>query len=225
MKRLKEAGDAAIAAGDAKVIAVRQPWHALAFSSSDAEKGALLPAGSYQEAVTAYTAALQRAKPHNIACAALYNNRSAAYEHLRQYSEALQDALAASTMRPDWDKVLSPGMWLVGSRGSCRACQSHAAHCASVPSSLSVWLMQAIFRQVLAYIGLKQYGQAMLCCRAGLARCPDSRELLEMEGVLGDLQQRAALRQGNPSSVQPAAGTSALDDALLKLKQAGVLLD
>ena len=82
------------------------------------QKGALLPAGSYQEAVTAYTAALQRADPNNSACAALYNNRSAAYEHLRQYNEALQDALAASTMRPDWDKVLLPGMWHVMRRGS-----------------------------------------------------------------------------------------------------------
>ena len=70
-----------------------------------AGNGASLPAGAYQEAVTAYTAALQHADPRNGACAALYNNRSAAYEHLRRYSEALQDARAASAVRPDWDKV------------------------------------------------------------------------------------------------------------------------
>ena len=77
----------------------------------------------------------------------------------------------------------------------------------------------------MAYIGLKQYGHAVLSCKAGLARCPDSKELLEMEEVLGDLQQRKkARREGGPASLQPAAGNSALDDALSKLKQAGVLL-
>ena len=76
----------------------------------------------------------------------------------------------------------------------------------------------------MAYIGLKQYGQAMLCCKAGLAGRPDSRELLEMEEVLGDLLQRETHRQGTPPALQPAAGAHALDEALAQLKKAGVLL-
>ena len=81
---------------------------------------------------------------------------------------------------------------------------------------------QACFRQAMALIGLKQYAEAGQRCAAGLKRCPGSEDLLELRALLADLQRREECRASAASAGPEAAGLSALDAALDKLKQAGV---
>ena len=102
----KQAGNAAAAAGDAR-LQLPQHLHARVLSPLVSATTRVCPflAGAFEEAITNYTSALQHADPRDKACAALYSNRSAAYERLHRYSAALQDAQAASALRPDWDKA------------------------------------------------------------------------------------------------------------------------
>jgi tetratricopeptide (TPR) repeat protein len=62
-------------------------------------------AGEFQAAIDAYTAALKALSEPTADCAALYSNRSAAYERLSQFAEALSDGDCAVSLRPAWDKV------------------------------------------------------------------------------------------------------------------------
>ncbi len=63
------------------------------------------PAGDYEAAIDAYTAALNVLPEAATDSAALHSNRSAAHERLSRYAEALSDADRAVALRPDWHKV------------------------------------------------------------------------------------------------------------------------
>jgi tetratricopeptide (TPR) repeat protein len=167
-------------------------------------------AGDFQAAITSYTAALQDAGTPTDERAALLSNRSAAHERLQRFAEALQDANACAALRPTWNKA-------------------RASHDACVLVVESVWLterrhahlsIQALFRQAMAGIGLRQYAQARQRCEEGLRHCPDSQELLEVRALLADLEQREEQRGRAPAAT--SQGTSVLDSVLSKLRQAGM---
>jgi len=56
--------------------------------------------GSYKEAITWYSKAIQEAPKESV----YYSNRSAAYASLRQWNESLQDATKCADLKPDWVK-------------------------------------------------------------------------------------------------------------------------
>ncbi|CAM9516126.1 unnamed protein product, partial [Ectocarpus fasciculatus] len=64
---------------------------------------ALFQRGRYLDAVVKYSEALGTF--HGRQTATLWNNRSAAYMKAKMYQEALEDALKARGLKPDWAKV------------------------------------------------------------------------------------------------------------------------
>ena len=82
-------------------------------------------------------------------------------------------------------------------------------------------LLQASFRQAMAHIGLKGLGQAVQCCKEGLRQSPGSKELVELQALLAELQHGGECRNGPPASAPAAAGASVLDSAIAMLQQAG----
>ncbi len=59
--------------------------------------------GDFTRAIRLYTEALQLDPGNHI----LYSNRSAAHVKLKQYEQALQDAIKARDLNPKWHKVRS----------------------------------------------------------------------------------------------------------------------
>ena len=86
-----------------KSIKMREDADRALVVTAKAAGNALFRQGRYLDAVVKYSEALSTF--YGRQTAALWNNRSAAYMKAKMYQEALEDALKARGLKPDWAKV------------------------------------------------------------------------------------------------------------------------
>jgi Flp pilus assembly protein TadD len=74
----------------------------VAFLEKVRQSNAACQNGDFERAVALYTEAIQLDPANHI----LYSNRSAAHIKMGQFAKALQDAVKAKELNPEWPKVL-----------------------------------------------------------------------------------------------------------------------
>jgi Flp pilus assembly protein TadD len=72
-----------------------------AFLEKVRQSNAACQSGDFEKAVSLYTEAIQLDPANHI----LYSNRSAAHIKMGQFTKALQDAIKAKELNPEWPKV------------------------------------------------------------------------------------------------------------------------
>ncbi|BDA45884.1 probable metal chaperone YciC [Coccomyxa sp. Obi] len=113
-------------------------------SNYKSEGNAAYGRGDYNAAVDAYTAALKALPACSPDHAALHSNRSAAYEHLSRYEDALSDADLAVQLAPDWHKgYLRQSLALIGSRNFTAAREAVATGLQHAPDSSDLLEVQS----------------------------------------------------------------------------------
>ncbi|CAL8470514.1 g10056 [Coccomyxa elongata] len=160
-----------------------------AASTYKSEGNAAYGRGDYDAAVHAYTAALRALPACSPDCAALYSNRSAAYEQLTQYEDALSDAETAVQLSPDWHKgYLRQSLAFIGLRNFTAAREAVATGLQHAPGSSELLEVQS----TLAAAHQRRVQSCMASTSAQTVAAPSSSTL---EAALSTLAQAGISKQ------------------------------
>ncbi|KAK9904078.1 hypothetical protein WJX75_003912 [Coccomyxa subellipsoidea] len=148
-------------------------------------------AGEFQAAIDAYTAALKALSEPTADCAALYSNRSAAYERLSQFAEALSDGDCAVSLRPAWDKgYLRQAVAQIGLRNFAGAREAVAAGLDHAPGSSSLLEVQSTLDSLAQ--ARQRRAQSRMASTSALTPAPGGAVL---EAALASLAQAGVSKQ------------------------------